>query len=125
MDNQLAHYGILGMKWGVRRSQAQLERAKGNVDSTYRMVNEAKNINKAISNTRTVAANKNVSSISDEELRTRVNRLNMEQQYSNLTTAQTSRGQTYAKNTLEVAGSVLAIASSSLGIALAVKQLKK
>lgn len=25
--NSLAHYGILGMKWGVRRTPEQLERA--------------------------------------------------------------------------------------------------
>lgn len=29
MDNNLKHYGILGMRWGVRRSKAQLRRARG------------------------------------------------------------------------------------------------
>lgn len=33
MNNELTHYGILGMKWGVRRSEAQLRRARGKSSS--------------------------------------------------------------------------------------------
>ena len=31
--NELTHYGILGMKWGVIRTEAQLARARGSTKS--------------------------------------------------------------------------------------------
>lgn len=59
----LEHHGIKGMRWGVRRSKSQLSRAGGG---------------------------KSVKDMSDDELRAAVNRLNMEQQYTRLTSGNVS-----------------------------------
>ena len=123
-NNALKHFGILGMKWGVRRTEAQLTKTKGKIDSASNIVKEAKNINSAISGIKTTAKKKDLSSMTDQELRDKISRMNMEKQYSMLTSEQTSKGQAYLKNTLEVAGSALAIAGSAAAIALAIKQLK-
>lgn len=123
-NNSIFHYGVLGMKWGVRRNPEQLARTRGHIDSASGIVKEAKNINNAVNNVRSSSKRKNLSSMSDKELRDRVNRMNMEQQYSMLSANNTSRGQSYVKSTLEVAGSVLAIASSAVGTAVAIRQLK-
>ena len=63
--------------------------------------------------------------MTDKELQQRVQRLNMEQQYANLTRQpqQVSIGQERLKTVLEVGGGVLTTAGSIVSIALAVKNL--
>lgn len=73
--DELMHYGILGMKWGVRRSDAQLARARGSRKTSSE---QHEDYTKAHSK-------KSVSSMSDRELRERNNRLQMERQYADLT----------------------------------------
>ena len=123
-EENLAHHGIKGMHWGVRRTEAQLGTYKKVLDASKNIVGETKNINSAARSARTTAKYKEAESLTDQELKDRVARMNLEQQYSNLSAAKTSRGQAYVQNTLDVAGSVLAIAGSAAAIALAVKQLK-
>ena len=59
-DNFLEHYGIKGMKWGVRKRSSSSSRSSA--DSVA----------------------KKAAKLSDVELRARVNRLNMEKQYVKL-----------------------------------------
>lgn len=125
MENaELTHHGIKGMHWGVRRTPEQLQRAQGHISTASNIVKEAKNINNSVSNIRSNTKKKNLSTMSDQELRDRVNRLNLEQQYTQLSRNKVSKGQQYVRNTLEVAGSTLAIAGSIVGIAAGIKQLK-
>lgn len=123
-NTELMHHGIKGMHWGVRRTPEQLERTRGHIGTASNIVKEAKNINNSVSNIRSNTKKKNLSTMTDQELRDRVNRLNLEQQYSMLSGNKVSKGQQYVKNTLEVAGSTLAIAGSIVGIAASIKQLK-
>lgn len=60
-STELMHYGVKGMKWGVRRKRPKHE--------DYQKAH----------------SRKHVSEMSDKELRDRNNRLQMEQQYAQLT----------------------------------------
>lgn len=82
MDNTLKHYGILGMKWGVRRSPKELARARGGSPKKKTSSSKAKVKTKKES----------ISDLSDEELRRRVQRLQMEKQYRELTPKTVSFG---------------------------------
>lgn len=136
-DNELYHHGIKGMKWGVRRTPAQLghdtggvdlQKAKKKVEAANTIVNESQNINRKVSSRKQRKIQKqqvqNAKAMTDQELRERVNRLNMEQQYARLSAEQMSAGKTNVDAMLNRVGTVVAITNSALAIALAVQKLK-
>ena len=136
-DNELYHHGIKGMKWGVRRTPAQLghdtggvdlQKAKKKVEAANTIVNESQNINRKVSSRKQKKMQKqqvqNAKAMTDQELRERVNRLNMEQQYARLTTEQMNAGTTNVDAVLNRVGTAVAITNSALAIALAVQKLK-
>lgn len=94
-NNTLAHHGTLGMKWGVRRSQAQLSGTKDSSDK------ESK---------------KNVKAMSDDDLRKVVNRLQMERQYSQLSESSISKGKLYAQKVLKAGTTIAAVTTTALTI---------
>lgn len=91
-ETTLQHWGIKGMKWGVRRYQnkdgtltalgRKREKEMSDKLKSAKKENEAlKKENEILKKNVQGARPKGVSEMSDAELRERVNRLNMEQQY--------------------------------------------
>lgn len=162
--NELYHWGVKGMKWGVRRYQNKdgtltdfgkkryerdqrensgkkkgnkvgqadpnrwvkedMERTKRLADSSKQLTNDLKNANeRAIKNT--TKKQIDLSQMSDKELRDQINRAFLEKQYNDIfNPPQVSKGREYAGKVLESAGTALAITSSALGVALAIKELR-
>lgn len=114
-ETTLQHWGIKGMKWGVRRYQnkdgtltalgRKREREMSDKLKSAKKENEAlKKENETLKKNVQASRPKGVSEMSDAELRERVNRLNMEQQYkqyvSNLYPETKSKGQKFVDKIL-------------------------
>ena len=94
-NTYLAHHGILGMKWGVRRSEAQLARASGHSSKSSDDKNEVSARKVAVKNRRTM---------SDGDLKKRIERLKLEREFKNLTEDDIAPGRKYVSEILSASG---------------------
>lgn len=142
--DELQHHGIKGMKWGKRRFQnadgtltplgrfrygkattedytelhGKVEKASGFVKSAqkYQSEKDHKEYEEKIKT--------DLKNMTDEELRQVVNRLNMEERYTQvMRSREVEVGKSATSEWLEKAGSALAITSSALGMAVTMKQM--
>ena len=81
--NELKHYGILGMKWGIRRTPEELGHRREKKEDFRR---------------------KDPKKMTDDELRRNLNRVQMERQYESLTKKKSNEGAAFAKRALTTVG---------------------
>lgn len=101
-----------------------LTRSKKLADESSTMANKLKSFNDT--SIRNKPKNKmDLSKMTDKEMRDQINRALLEKQYNDMfAPSNVSSGRERVGRILETSGSVLAIGSSALGIALAIKELK-
>lgn len=90
--NELYHYGVLGMKWGRRRTKAQLAKARKSREKS------------------------SIKDMPDDELRRKINRLQMEQQYKKLSGTDVSRGKQFVKNAVSATTTIAALTTAGVTI---------
>ena len=169
-NDQIWHWGVKGMKWGVRRYQnadgsltdagkrryandtaanarrkkdnrlseealndpnrwvrEDRERAKSVADAGNQMAGNLKTLSDKSMKIQSRRTEKmDLSKMTDQEMRERINRAMLEKQYDDMfNPKKVYSGREAVSDTLEVAGSVLAITSSALSIALAIQKLRE
>ena len=140
--SDLRHHGIKGQKWGVRRFQNKdgsltpagakrysADDYKSALDKVNKADKTLKDVKKMRNETEAKTYEKKIkydlSKMSDKDLQQAVNRLNMEERYTQVMTQRhrLEQGEDKVNKILNAAGSALTGAATALTIAAAMKEL--
>lgn len=109
-NDALAHYGIKGMKWGVRRTAAQLgHKVRPGLGKRSRASPKK---SKSAKPDASSSPKKSVRELSDAELRDAISRLELEKRYKELSRSaspqKTSEGKKFVQDVLKKSGDNIA-----------------
>ena len=96
-QNELSHYGVPGMRWGVRRSGVSSmpgKTKKGPPSEDYKRMLDMKK--------------RGTKNLTTSELRELTGRIQLEKQYKDLSKAQVSKGKAFVQDTLKSTGKEVA-----------------
>lgn len=140
-NDYLIHHGVPGQKWGNRRYQnkdgtrtelgkrhrlggiLRVGKNKDEKSPTVKALKESSNLVREIRNTAISVKNSNkkqdpnVRNMSDEELRRRINRMELERRYNTLNSENTRSGKDVVMDILNIAGGALGAAAAGFAIA--------
>lgn len=120
-DNRMKIDGPDARRWVGE----DLDRTKKTLDEGSNVLRQIDGTRQSIQKTRTKSMD--LSSMSDAELRAKINRAQLERQYSELyapqNRGQISKGKKVVDNVLEYGGKAIGIASSAVGLAIAINKL--
>ena len=107
-SNELTHHGIKGMRWGVRRYQ--------NKDGSLTPAGEKRKSESLPEDYIKAHTRKSRKSMSDAELRSRINRLEMEKKYTQLSTERINKGKAYVNKSMKALGTVAALTTTAINV---------
>lgn len=110
-SNTLIHYGVLGMKWGVRRTPAQLAKARGSASTKKSSSSEKKTTGK----TESTKPKKKISEMNDDELKSEIGRLQLEKTYRDLMKSKYPPQKTAVDRGKEIATDILTNSVKNIG----------
>lgn len=124
-SSDVIHYGVKGMKWGVRkqRPSSQGRKKKTNAQRIFDRITGKKQKTSEPKRAESSTKRRRASDLSDEELRKVINRMEMERKYSQLTAKEVSKGRKFVNEVLYNSAKATATTYTTKAMTKAIEKL--